>query len=123
MKQEKLYQKALKKHEAEQKAEEAKRQAEEAKTGKPAAKGKQAAPKKGKDPDKPDIEVEQLPVPGTTPYVSESNNKYVRERPIDEIITKLLTPQEDEESDGPEEDKEELKKDDTQEALSAKQTP
>ena len=103
MKQDKLYKKALKKHEAEQRLEEAKRAAEEKQTGKPPPKGKAPPPKKGKDPDKPDIEVEQLPVPTTTPYTSLSGLKYVCERPLDEIIEKMLTPQEDESSDDPEE--------------------
>ena len=43
-------------------------------------------------------------MPETTPYTSESGNKYVRERPIDEIIDNLLTPQDDEKSDENEED-------------------
>ena len=45
-------------------------------------------------------------MPETTPYTSESGNKYVRERPIDEIIDNLLTPQDDEKSDENEEDPE-----------------
>ena len=104
--------------------EEAKRAAEEAKTGKPAAKGKAPPPKKGKDPDKPDIEVEQLPVPSTTPYTSLSGLKYVCERPLDEIITKMLTPQEDESSDDPEEVEENDKEnEETELSPKAKQDP
>lgn len=81
------------KYEAEQAAEEAKRAAEEAKTGKAAPKGKAAAPKKGgKDPGVPDLDVEQLTVPEVTEFKSEMGNEYIRERPLEEIIDKLMTP-------------------------------
>ena len=84
---------ALAKYEAEQAAEEAKRVAEEAKTGKAPAKAKAPPAKKGgKDPGQPDLEVEQLEVPDVTEFQSEMGNKYIRERPLQEIIDKLMTP-------------------------------
>ena len=108
-KQAKLQAEALAKHEAEQAAEEAKRTAEEAKTGKPAAKGKAPPVKKagGKDPGMPDLDVAQLEVPTVTEFESEMGNKYIRERPLDEIIQKLMTPQEEEEEAKEEEKAEE----------------
>ena len=42
-------------------------------------------------------------MPEVTPYTAESGNKYIREKPLEEIIEKLLTPQEEEESDDEEE--------------------
>lgn len=107
-KQAKLQADALAKYEAEQAAEEAKRAAEEAKTGKAPAKAKAPPAKKGgKDPGQPDLEVEQLEVPDVTEFQSEMGNKYIRERPLQEIIDKLMTPQEEEEEPKPEEGKEE----------------
>lgn len=95
-KQEKLEAKALKKLEAEAKAEEAKRLAEEAKTGKPAGKAPAKAPPKpgakgGKD-DKPQLDVPQLEVPKVTPFASEMGNNYIRERPLEEIVERMMKP-------------------------------
>jgi len=106
-KQAKLQADALAKYEAEQAAEEAKRAQEEAKGGKAPPKAKAAPPKKGgKDAGLPDLEVEQLEVPTVTEFASEMGNKYIRERPLQEIIDKLMTPQEEEEEEKPEEGKE-----------------
>ncbi len=44
----------------------------------------------------PDLDVEQLEVPTVTEFKSEMGNEYVRERPLEEIIDKLMTPQEEE---------------------------
>ena len=103
-KQAKLQAAALAKYEAEQAAEEAKRAAEEAKTGKPAAKGKAAPAKKGgKDPGVPELDVEKLEVPEVSDFVSEMQNEYIRERPLEQIIETLMTPQEEEEEEKKEE--------------------
>ena len=105
-KQAKLQAEALAKYEAEQAAEEAKRATEEAKGGKPAGKGKAAPAKKGgKDPGVPDLDVEQLAVPDVTEFKSEMENQYIRERPLQQIIDKLMTPQEEEEENKAEESK------------------
>ena len=99
-KQEKLQAAALAKYEAEQAAEEAKRVAEEAKTGKAAAKAKAPPAKKGgKEAAGPELDVEQLEVPEVTPFKSEMENTYIRERPLMEIIEKLMIPQEEEEEE------------------------
>ena len=99
-KQAKLQADALAKYEAEQAAEEAKRAAEEAKGGKPAGKAKAPPAKKGgKDPGVPDLDVPQLEVPTVTEFKSEMENEYIRERPLQEIIDKLMVPQEDEEEE------------------------
>ena len=106
-KQAKLQAEALAKYEAEQAAEEAKRAAEEAKGGKaPAKKAPPPAKKGGKDPGQHDLEVEQLEVPTVTEFESEMGNKYIRERPLQEIIDNLMTPQEEEEEEKPDEPKE-----------------
>lgn len=103
-KQAKLQAAALAKYEAEQAAEEAKRAAEEAKTGKPAPKGKAAPAKKGgKDPGVPELDVEKLEVPEVSDFVSEMQNEYIRERPLEQIIETLMTPQEEEEEEKKEE--------------------
>ena len=96
-KQKKLEKEALKKYEAEQKAEEAKRATEEAKGGKPQGKPAKAAPKKGKDADKPVVDVPQLTVPEVTPFQSEMGNEYIRERPLEEIVEKMMQPTVEEE--------------------------
>jgi len=84
---------ALAKFELEQANEEAKRAAEEAKGGKPAGKGKAPPAKKGgKDPAQPELDVEQLEVPTVTEFKSTMENEYIRERPLQEIIDKLMTP-------------------------------
>ena len=92
-KQAKLEKQALKKLELEQKAEEAKRAAEEAKGIKPAGKApaKAQAKGKGKD-DKPVLDVPQLEVPKVIPYKSEMGNEYIKERPLEEIVTKIMSP-------------------------------
>jgi len=83
----------LKKLEMEQKAEEAKRLAEEAKSGKPAGKAPPKQPVKGKGKDeKPQIDVPILEVPKVTPYSTEMGNQYIRERPLAEIVSKLMSP-------------------------------
>lgn len=106
-KQAKLQADALAKYEAEQALEEAKRASEEAKGGKAPAKAKAPPAKKGgKDPGQPDLEVAQLEVPTVTEFESDMNNKYIRERPLQEIIEKLMTPQEEEEEEKAEEPKE-----------------
>ena len=103
-KQAKLQAEALAKYEAEQAADEAKRLAEEAKTGKPAGKAKAPPPKKGgKYPGVPDLDVPQLEVPTVTDFKSEMENEYIRERPLQEIIDKLMVPQEEEEEEKAEE--------------------
>lgn len=110
-KQAKLEKAALKKLEQEQKAEEAKRAAEEAKgvkpTGKAPAKA-QAKGKGGKD-EKPVLDVPQLEVPKVIPYKSEMGNDYIKERPLEEIVTKLMSP--------PVDDKEESDKEEDPSAL------
>ena len=107
-KQEKLQAEALAKYEAEQAAEEAKRAAEEAKGNKPDKKAKAPPAKKGgKDPAQPDLDVEQLAVPEVTAFKSEMGNEYIRERPLQEIIDKLMTPQEEEEEEKKDEPAEE----------------
>ena len=40
----------------------------------------------------PDLDVEQLTVPEVTEFKSEMGNEYIRERPLEEIIDKLMTP-------------------------------
>ena len=98
-KQRKLEAEALAKYEAEQADEEKKRAAEEAKGGKPAAKGKAPAQKGkgGKGDGGPELDVEQLECPEPTPFKSQMENEYIRERPLAEIIDKLMTPIEEEE--------------------------
>jgi len=92
-KQQKLEKAALKKIEAEQKAEEAKRASEEAKGIKPAGKAPAKAPPKGKGKDdKPVLDVPQLQVPKVTLFKSEMGNDYIRERPLAEIVTRLMSP-------------------------------
>ena len=49
----------------------------------------------------------KLEVPQVTNFESEMGNKYIRERPLAEIIDKLLVPQEEEEEVKPEEPTEE----------------
>ena len=106
-KQAKLEAKALRKLEAEAKAEEAKRLAEEAKTGKPASKAPAKPPAKGgakgKD-DKPVLDVPQLDVPKPIPFCSEMGNKYIQERPLFEVVERMMKSAESpEESDKEEE--------------------
>jgi len=90
----KLEAEALKKWEEEKKAEEAK-QAEEAKEG-GGAKGKKPAPAKGgkggKDADKPNLDVETLPVPEIAAFESKMGQKYLVERSLGDIAGTLLTP-------------------------------
>ena len=50
----------------------------------------------GKDADKPNLDVPKLEVPTITEFTSEGGNKYVRERPIEEIAEDLMKPQEEE---------------------------
>ena len=81
-------------------ADEEKRAAEEAKGGNPAGKAKAPPAKKGgKDPGVPDLDVPQLEVPTVTEFKSEMENEYIRERPLQEIIDKLMVPQEEEEEE------------------------
>jgi hypothetical protein len=88
----KLEEGALLKWESEKKAEETKA-AEEAK--KPVdPKAKKAAPpaKKGKDGDKPQLDVAKLAVPAVAGYVSSMEQKYCIERSITDIADKLMLP-------------------------------
>lgn len=89
--QRKLEEEALKKLEEEKKAEELKK-AEEDKNKPAAAKGKAPPPqaKKGKEPEKPILNVPQLQVPAIQEYTSSNGNKYLIERSMDEITTKLM---------------------------------
>ena len=89
----KLEAEALKKWEDEKKAEEAKA-ADEAKKAAADPKAKKAAPAKGKgkDADKPNIDVPKLEVPELHDYESKMGFKYVIERSINDITKKLLTP-------------------------------
>ena len=89
--QKKLEEEALKKLEEEKKAEELKK-AEDDKNKPAAAKGKAPPPaaKKGKEPEKPVLNVPQLQVPPIQEYVSSNGNKYLIERSLDEITTKLM---------------------------------
>ena len=45
-------------------------------------------------------------MPDVTEFESTMGNKYIRERPLQEIIDKLMTPQEEEEEEKAEEGKE-----------------
>jgi len=83
----------LKKWEENKAAEEAK-VAEDAKkaAADPKAKKAPAAKAKGKDADKPNIDVPKLEVPQINDYESKMGLKYVIERSIDDITKKLLTP-------------------------------
>ena len=97
--QRKLEEAALKKLEEEKKAEEAKAAEEEQQKGKPAGKAPPAkAPaKKGKEPDKPVLDVPKLEVPAVQEYETGMGNKYLVERTMDEISTKILSPSQEEE--------------------------
>lgn len=105
-KQQKLEAKALRKQEREQKLEEAKRLAEEARTGKPVKAPAKPAPAKGKGgkDDKPQLDVPHLEVPKVQIFKTEMGNQYIRERPLEEIITKIMTPADYKDEETPEED-------------------
>ena len=98
----KLEAEALKKWEDEKKAEEAKA-AEDLKKAAADPKAKKAAPAKGKgkDADKPNLDVPKLEVPAIADYESKMQLKYVVERSVDDIATKLLTPAPLEEDEKP----------------------
>ena len=83
----------MKKWEEQKAAEEAKA-AEDAKKASADPKAKKAAPPKakGKDADKPNIDVPKLEVPQIVDYESKMGQKYVIERSIEDITKKLLTP-------------------------------
>lgn len=88
-KQAKLEAKALRKYEKEKAAEEAKLAAE---GGAKVAPKKAAPAKKGKEPERPPIDVPQLEVPKLTEYKSLLENDYLREVPLLEIATKIVHP-------------------------------
>lgn len=94
----------LKKWEKQQKRDNAFKEAEEAKKG--AAGGKKAAPAKakGKEAEVPKFDIPKMDVPEVTEFTSESGNKYVRERPIEEIAENLMKPQEEEKASSSEEE-------------------
>ncbi len=87
--QKKLEQEALKKYEEEKKLEESKKADED--KSKPPAKGgaKAPPPKKGKEPEKPLIDVPKLEVPKIQELETQMGNKYLIERSIEEIAFKL----------------------------------
>jgi len=90
----KLEAEALKKWEEEKKQDEA-RAADDAKKAAADPKAKKAPPPKkgaGKDPDKPNLDVPKLEVPGVTDFESKMGRKYLYERKIEEIAEKLITP-------------------------------
>lgn len=94
-KQKKLEEEALKKYEEEKKIEEQKRIEEEKKNPAGAAKGKAPpAPAKkpaGKgEPEKPVVDVPKLEVPKIKEWTTQTNNKYLVERSMDEIATKIM---------------------------------
>ena len=77
----------LRKYEEEKKVAEAKAAEEAAKGGKPPPKGKAPAPaaKKGKEQEKPPIDIPQLEIPPVVQYKSDCGNIYVFERSIEYI--------------------------------------
>ena len=89
--QRKLEEVALKKYEEEKKLEEFKK-AEEDKNKPTAQKGKAPPPqaKKGKEPEKPVVDVPKLAVPSIEHFESGMGNRYLIERSLDEIATKLM---------------------------------
>jgi hypothetical protein len=94
-KQKKLEEEALKKYEEEKKIEELKRIEEEKKNPAGAAKGKappapaKKPPGKG-EPEKPVVDVPKLEVPKIKEYTTQTNNKYLVERSMDEIAGKIM---------------------------------
>lgn len=60
-----------------------------------------APPKKGGQPATPNLDVPKLPVPEVTDFVSEMDNKYIRERTFEEIVQKLMEPPKEEEEEQP----------------------
>jgi hypothetical protein len=88
----KLEAEALKKWEDEKKIEEAKA-AEDTKKAAADPKGKKAPPpKKGKEADKPNIDVPKLEVPEIKDYTSNMGQKFVIERSFEDIADKLIKP-------------------------------
>ena len=104
--QEKLEAEALKKWEEEKKAEEAKA-AEEAKKAAADAKGKKPPPAKakGKDADKPNIDVPKLEVPEIKEFQSEMGKPFLIERSTEDIAEKLMQPAPSEEENQQDADK------------------
>ena len=94
-KQKKLEEEALKKYEEEKRIEELKRIEEEKKNPAGAAKGKappapaKKPPGKG-EPEKPVVDVPKLEVPKIKEYTTQTNNKYLVERSMDEIASKIM---------------------------------
>ena len=79
----------MKKYEEEKKLEELKKAEEE--KGKPAAKAKAPPPaKKGKEPEKPLLDVPKLEVPKILEFQSKMGNKYLVERSLEEITIKIM---------------------------------
>ncbi len=67
------------------------KKAEEEKSKPPGAKAKAPPPqKKGKEPEKPNLNVPILQVPPIVEYISTTGNKYLIERTMEEITTKLM---------------------------------
>ena len=95
----KLEAEALKKWEDEKKIEEAKA-AEDTKKAAADPKGKKAPPpKKGKEADKPNIDVPKLDVPEIKDYTSNMGQKFVIERSFEDIADKLIKPAPSEEEE------------------------
>jgi len=94
-KQKKLEEEALRKYEEDKKNEELKRIEEEKKNPAGAAKGKappapaKKPPGKG-EPEKPLVDVPKLEVPKIQEWTTQTNNKYLVERSMDEIAQKLM---------------------------------
>lgn len=89
--QQKLEDEAMKKYEEEKKLEELKAKEEEDKNPKGGKKAPpKAAPKKGKEPDKPDLGVPKLEVPKIQEFTSINGYKYLVKRSPDEIATELM---------------------------------
>ncbi len=94
-KQKKLEEEALKKYEEDKRIEELKRIEEEKKNPAGAAKGKappapaKKPPGKG-EPEKPVVDVPKLEVPKIKEWTTQTNNKYLVERSMDEIATKIM---------------------------------
>ena len=108
--QRKLEEEALKKYEEEKKLEELKAKEDDDKN-KGAKKAPPKAPaKKGKDSDKPDLNVPQLEVPKIQEITSSNGYKYLVKRTIEEIASELMIIKSDEPEPPKKEESEEEKK-------------
>lgn len=89
--QQKLEDEAMIKYEEEKKKEEQKLKEDEEKNPKGGKKAPaKAPPKKGKEPDKPDLGVPQLQVPEIQEFISVNGYKYLIQRTTEEIATELM---------------------------------